>query len=311
MKSGLVIGILLLILFFYFMEERFIAYRDRPMSISPPGPPKWWGGSSSNVVVEPLPPKNEKKTNIAKPEQSITPAAKGEPSLSRIISQYADINTDTSSYDFDRVRQDNIAASRPTHVRGSQNSAGGVAAISLAQNQLSLATVVDQPPSQVPILIPGQERPDQRCGPSFGSAVCGPGRCCSIQGWCGIGTNYCSAAYNNPLFNGVGANVISSHQQAQIGPCTLNCASSGVSESAKYYYDNVGGWKGTYVMRPLAAVKSGDNTCDISYEYRPANNPNQPTASGIDKRRFTFSDIGNCIWNAVGMGDYMSGTMAP
>ena len=31
------------------------------------------------------------------------------------------------------------------------------------------------------------ERPDHRCGPAFGDASCGPGRCCSTSSWCGSG----------------------------------------------------------------------------------------------------------------------------
>lgn len=38
------------------------------------------------------------------------------------------------------------------------------------------------------------ERPDHRCGPSFGGARCGADRCCSAHGWCGSrGEPHCGA----------------------------------------------------------------------------------------------------------------------
>jgi len=50
------------------------------------------------------------------------------------------------------------------------------------------------------------ERSDNRCGPSFGGAKCGPGRCCSIYGWCGsAGQPHCKVGINLPAYNGPGA----------------------------------------------------------------------------------------------------------
>ncbi len=53
------------------------------------------------------------------------------------------------------------------------------------------------------------ERSDHRCGPRFGNAKCGPGRCCSTAGTCGTpDSQACMIKYNLPRYNGVGAIVI-------------------------------------------------------------------------------------------------------
>lgn len=47
------------------------------------------------------------------------------------------------------------------------------------------------------------EREDHRCGLRVGGARCGPGRCCSVSGWCGNrGEDHCRRAWNDPRFNG-------------------------------------------------------------------------------------------------------------
>lgn len=65
------------------------------------------------------------------------------------------------------------------------------------------------PATQAAAAAPSGERPDFRCGPAYGNASCGPGRCCSIYGWCGsAGQDHCKRQYNDPRFNGPGAVVV-------------------------------------------------------------------------------------------------------
>ena len=40
------------------------------------------------------------------------------------------------------------------------------------------------------------ERPDNRCGPRFGGAICGPGRCCNQRGYCGFSAANCMPGQN-------------------------------------------------------------------------------------------------------------------
>lgn len=44
---------------------------------------------------------------------------------------------------------------------------------------------VQPPPPPPPPPPAGGERADHRCGPGFGDARCGAGRCCSVHNWCG------------------------------------------------------------------------------------------------------------------------------
>lgn len=56
-------------------------------------------------------------------------------------------------------------------------------------------TVAPAVPTAVAVTSDG-ERPDHRCGPSFGNAHCGANRCCSQFDWCGSpGEDHCGGAH--------------------------------------------------------------------------------------------------------------------
>jgi hypothetical protein len=71
-------------------------------------------------------------------------------------------------------------ASSPTH--------GGAAFMDRCQNvsgQLWSLRPVGGGPRPTRPAPAASERPDHRCGPEFANGRCGPGRCCSVHGWCG------------------------------------------------------------------------------------------------------------------------------
>lgn len=39
--------------------------------------------------------------------------------------------------------------------------------------------------------LEARENPDETCGPNIGS--CDAGRCCSLEGYCGVGADYCTS----------------------------------------------------------------------------------------------------------------------
>jgi hypothetical protein len=54
------------------------------------------------------------------------------------------------------------------------------------------AAVPEPAPAPVPAhgQLQGRANTDGQCGPGFGS--CAAGYCCSPEGWCGLGTDYCA-----------------------------------------------------------------------------------------------------------------------
>lgn len=59
---------------------------------------------------------------------------------------------------------------------------------------LALLVAAIGAPAGVSFAQPVAERPDHHCGPMFGSAPCGVGRCCSVSSWCGNqGEPHCGA----------------------------------------------------------------------------------------------------------------------
>jgi hypothetical protein len=151
----------------------------------------------------------------------------------------------------------------------------------------------------------GSERPDKRCGPLFSDAKCGVGRCCSTSGYCGgAGEQSCTAAFNNPAFNGPNAPVLA----AAPAVCAIDCNKQSVWDSATYWHDNLSDQKGQYVMKAVRGAQSGGNSCDILYEMRLARAPTG-TVVKADRRRFTFNNIGNCNWQAIAMGGEQSGPL--
>lgn len=152
----------------------------------------------------------------------------------RELNAFRDINADTSSFDLHEARMlgakafesDVIMIDSPpivmppmstiippgtTVTRVSSSSAGG------ATNTTSTITggtierpLVDPPAPTPPVVVSpvpaaDSERPDHRCGPLANGAKCGPGRCCSIYGWCGSpGEPHCNVGINVPVYNGAG-----------------------------------------------------------------------------------------------------------
>jgi hypothetical protein len=90
-----------------------------------------------------------------------------------------------------------------------------------------------------------------------------------------------------------------------VSSCPLTCTDSDLT-LAKNHYDTKGQWRGVYRMTPNRANKVGSNQCDVNYTYRAIIG----TASGIDYRRFTYSDPTSCTKSVTVMGDYLSGTTA-
>ncbi len=93
------------------------------------------------------------------------------------------------------VVQAHPVASTPTTVVAQPASTGGNTVV--VQPAESEPVPVAQPVATGgnTVVVADAERPDHQCGPAFGGARCGAGRCCSRFNWCGSAhEDHCNSA---------------------------------------------------------------------------------------------------------------------
>ncbi len=147
----------------------------------------------------------------------------------RTLGEYRDVTYDASSFDLAEARElaktayesDVEIVVAPTPRTSASATGGSNATIENVTGRTTVRPIVDNvvvppvfvappPPPPAPPVVESPvappsipERPDFRCGPNFNGAKCGPGRCCSIWGWCGSqGEPHCLPGINAPAYNG-------------------------------------------------------------------------------------------------------------